>query len=211
MIWQRRGWDNLIKRAITHQHKDDFSPPTKSGLPYMAAQAVHCSIPTGTIHILWSEWFLHMLHNKEELNCALPAFKDQVKYILPHLAFPKQPSWQESLPLLYIHSVLSTTRHFLPCSYCFMWIAYLSHQTMVLNLSGGVLGPFENPIKDTNTFPKDKKNCTNTSNFVSNFRKFINALKPIQSHLECSFHRSRDNICLVYHCILEISTAPNTQ
>lgn len=107
----------------------------------------------------WCEWFPQELCNKEAMNCTLPSFKDQVRHILLHSAFPKEPSWQESLSLLYIvysHSVFST-RHFLPCSYCFMWIAYLSHQTMVINPFGGVLGPFENPIKDTNISPRGEK------------------------------------------------------
>lgn len=131
----------------------------------------------------------------------LPACKHQVKHILLHSAFPCS----------YTGSVLSTARHFLPYTYCFMWTVYLSYQITALNLFGEVLGPFENPIKDTNTFPKEKKKktCTNTCNFVSSFR--IRGCPEVHSQpfKECSFHT--DNICLVYHGAQKIIKVPDTQ
>lgn len=92
---------------------------------------------------------------------------------------------------------------------CFMWVAYLSHQTIILNLSWGVLGPFEKSIKDTNIFPKGK-NCTNTCNITSDFRKFMDALKSTHSHLECSFQESRYRICLVCYGIVKTMVSWNS-
>lgn len=99
-IWQRSNWNNLLKKAITHQHKDGLSPPIKSGSPYMATQAVHCSTPRGTIQIdhgvngfsrsyaISRPWtsLSHLLRIKSDITFST-------------LPSPKQPSWQESLPL----------------------------------------------------------------------------------------------------------------
>lgn len=39
----------------------------------------------------------------------------------------------------------------------------------------------------------------------------MDALKPIHSKLECSLHKSKDSMCLVYDGTLKISTVPETQ
>lgn len=50
IVWQRSNWNNLLKTAITHQHKDGFSHSSESESLYIATQALHWSIPRGTIH-----------------------------------------------------------------------------------------------------------------------------------------------------------------